>query len=189
MAQESDKIFQERVCWKLLARQSFSFFVMDGREIVEVEMPSFDPADKIFSDAFAEVDKNGSGALDKKEFREFMVQANQGKISKYLFNIIDKDHSGKVTLDEFLAFGRAMYQFVTAGDVTSYARMIFEACDKDKNGQLSMSEFCKFMKYTGNDVSVFKRKKTFKQWDSDGNGTIDFDEVVKRMEFQAKQGC
>lgn len=159
------------------------------REVIEVEMPSFDPADDIFKEAFAEADKNGSNALDKKEFRQFMKQAGQGKLSKYIFNIIDKDHSGKVSLDEFLAFGRAMYTFVANGDVTSYARMIFDACDTDKSGALSMKEFLKFMKYTGNDVSFFKRKKIFEGWDEDKDGTIDFDEVVKRMEFQAKHSA
>ena len=145
-----------------------------------------------FRETFASVDKNGNGTLDKKEFRQFMILANQEKLSKYIFEVIDKDHSGDVSIDEFLEFGQAMWDIVTKKDMTRYLRMIFDACDhgkkgpdgkETKKGYLTYKEFLKFMKYTGAKIGFFQRKSAFKNYDQDGSGTIEFNEIMAKINF------
>lgn len=152
-------------------------------ETLQVDVPTFDPSDKIFEEAFREVDTDKSGHLDKKEFHRFMVLAGQQKLSKYIFNIIDKDNNGRVSLQEFQAFGRAMFAIVQQGNLQPYLKMIFEACDKENKGYLTSSQFMKFMKYTGNKVGFFQKKKEFKNWDADGNGKIEFEEIISKINF------
>lgn len=145
-----------------------------------------------FRDAFNAVDENHNGTLDKKEFRKFMVQAGQERLSKYIFEVIDKDHSGDVSIEEFLEFGQAMWDIVTKKDMTRYLKMIFDACDKGKKGPdgkevkkgyLTYKEFLKFMKYTGAKVGFFQRKKAFRNYDEDHSGTIEFTEIMSKINF------
>ena len=148
-----------------------------------------------FREAFDKVDTNHNGRLDKKEFRQFMIQAGQERLSKYIFEVIDKDHSGDVSLDEFLEFGQAMWDIVTKKDMRRYLKMIFDACDvgskgadgkEVKKGYLTYKEFLKFMKYTGAKIGLFERKKAFKNYDEDGNGKIEFSEVMSKINFVLK---
>ena len=152
-------------------------------ETCQVDVPEFDPTAKVFEDAFREVDKDGNDQLDKKEFRRFMELAGQQKLSQYIFQIIDKDHNGKVSLGEFQEFGRAMFSIVQKGDLKPYLQMIFKACDKGNKGWLTVKEFQKFMKYSGNKVGFFQRKKEFKNWDENGNGKIEFEEIMAKIKF------
>lgn len=152
-------------------------------ETLEVALPVWDPCDEIFKTAFQQVDTDQSGFLDKKEFRQFMIQAKKEKVSKYLFNVIDKDHNGKVSLAEFLEFGRATWAIVSSGDARAYMRMLFDACDVSHKGQLTKKEFLKFMQCAGAPIGFFQRGKQFKKWDADGNGTVDFDEIMQKINF------
>ena len=155
----------------------------EERETCVVNFHKFDPADRLFEQAFHEVDHDRNGYLDKKEFREFMIHAKQEKTSKFIFNIIDKDKNGKVSLTEFLEFGQCMWAAISNGDLRPYMKMLFDACDSGNKGYLTLSEFTKFMKYTGNPVSFFKKWKEFKMWDEDGNGRVEFEEIMNRINW------
>jgi len=155
----------------------------DDRETCEVNVPAIDPTDEIFTATFQEFDTDHSGHLDKKEFHKFIAKAGQGKLSAYIFKIIDADGNGKVSLDEFLLFGRAMNAVMQHRDPGPYMRMIFDACDKGRKGKLTKSEFLKFMKYTGNKVGLFQRGKQFKAWDADKNGFVEFEEIMTKIKF------
>lgn len=156
---------------------------MSERETVCVDIQGFDPADDIFKTAFEQVDKDRNGFLDKKEFRQFMIQAKKEKVSKYMFNVIDKDRNGRVSLPEFLEFGRAMWAIISTGDSRAYMKMLFDACDTSDKGHLTKKEFLRFMKYAGSPVSFFQREKQFKKWDADGDGTVDFEEIMQKINF------
>ena len=152
-------------------------------ESVPVSVPSFDPADKIFEESFREIDRDHNGYLDKAEFKQFMIKARQQHLSKHIFKIIDKDGNGKISLEEFLAFGRVMWAVVTKNNLEPYLKMIFDACDGKKKGWLTKREFYRFLKYTGNEPSLLKRRKQFKKWDTDGNGQIEFSEIMDNIDF------
>ena len=158
-----------------------------SEEVVTVEVPSFNPADQIFQEAFHAVDKDKNGWLDKKEFREFLRQAGHGKLSKHLFHIIDRDQNGKVSLQEFQEMGRAMWAAATQLNVEPYLKMVFDAVDKGAKGYLTKKEFVKFMTYTGNKVSILKQGKQFKDWDADGDGKLTLSEIMEKFHFVLAQ--
>ena len=67
-------------------------------ETCVVNIDNFDPSDKLFVQAFHDVDTDKNGYLNKSEFRQFMIEAKQEKVSKYIFHVIDKDKTGKYHL-------------------------------------------------------------------------------------------
>jgi Ca2+-binding EF-hand superfamily protein len=119
----------------------------------------------------------------KKEFRQFLKAAHQDEQNKYLFEIIDSDGSGLVSLEEFLEWGQAVWEVSQAGDLSRWLKMLFDACDKGQKGQLNKKEFLTFMKYCGTPVGFFQRGKVFKKFDADGSGTVEFDEIIQNMHF------
>lgn len=152
-------------------------------ETCVVNIDNFDPSDKLFVQAFHDVDTDKNGYLNKSEFRQFMIEAKQEKVSKYIFHVIDKDKNGKISLDEFLEFGRVLWSVISKGELRPYMKMLFDACDTGNKGYLTLNEFQKFMKYTGNPVGFFEKRKIFKAWDQDGNGRVDFDEIMNMVNW------
>jgi Ca2+-binding EF-hand superfamily protein len=149
---------------------------------VNVNMPVLDKAmENTFREAFSSIDTDGSGELDKKEFQQFLIATGQDFGNKYLFQIVDSDHSGTISIDEFLRFGRALSDLISNGDTRRYLSLVFSSCDVGKKGTLNTAEFLKFMKYIGQPISFFDRKKILKIFDADGNGTFDFDEIVGHL--------
>jgi Ca2+-binding EF-hand superfamily protein len=150
---------------------------------VNVNMPVLDKAmESTFREAFATIDTDGSGELDKKEFQQFLAATGQDFGNKYLFQIVDSDRSGTISIEEFLRFGRALSDLISKGDVRRYLSLVFTSCDVGKKGTLNTAEFLKFMKYIGQPVSFFDRKRVLKIFDADGNGTFDFDEILINLE-------
>jgi Ca2+-binding EF-hand superfamily protein len=154
---------------------------------VAVAIPDLDPkmADS-FTQTFKRFDKNRNGRLDKEEFRAFMESLHQGDPNKYLFRIIDADRSGTVSLDEFLAWGQAVRDLAQAKDVRRWLKMVFDACDPAHTNVLNKKQFFKFMKYCGAPVAVLQRSKIFKTFDGNGNGTIEFAEIMDNVNFVIK---
>jgi Ca2+-binding EF-hand superfamily protein len=101
-----------------------------------------------------------------------------------VFDIVDSDHSGAISCDEFLRFGRSLCDISARGDLRRYLNLVFDSCDIGRKGKLTQKEFLTFMKYIGTDVGFFSEKKIFKQFDADGNGTVDFDEILAHIDVQ-----
>jgi Ca2+-binding EF-hand superfamily protein len=127
---------------------------------------------------FAKYDKNHSGHLDKQEFRQFLSECWSEPVHKYLFEIIDTDHSGSISLSEFMAWGKATWDIQRTGDQTQWLKIVFNSCDIGAKGYLNKKEFLKFLKYNNITPGFFKESATFKRLDSDGSGTIEFEECL-----------
>jgi Ca2+-binding EF-hand superfamily protein len=136
-----------------------------------------------FITLFKEADKDHDGKLSKSDFNRLVKGMGELKNAQHLFDIIDVDHDKVVSLDEFKVFAKAMSDVATNLDLTSFMGLIFKACDRGNKGHLTKGEFLKFMKYSGSPVGFFQRNKVFKKWDTDGNGTIDMDEIMGHLNF------
>lgn len=85
------------------------------------------------------MDDDRSMDLDIYEFRkaikDFRIPVNDNDIER-LFNIFDRDHSGKISYDEFLRGVR--------GEMNQFRRNLcdkaFRIMDKDKSGVLSIDD-------------------------------------------------
>jgi Ca2+-binding EF-hand superfamily protein len=152
----------------------------------EIDFPSIDfNMEDLYRKSFAKVDVDGNGRLSKKEFKQFQDECGKGFNCKYLFEIIDTDHSGTISLDEFLRFGRAIGDIVLDGDFKKWLKLIFDSCDRGKKEKLNPSEFRTFMEYVGKPLSFFDRTKTLKIFDADGSGTVDFDEIIAGLDLDS----
>jgi Ca2+-binding EF-hand superfamily protein len=149
----------------------------------QFEMPNIDLVmETQFRELFTKLDTDGNGQLSKKEFRAFAAQCDPPISSPYLFEIIDTNQNGNISIEEFLAFGRTLMPMVLGGDFEGYLKLVFESCDKGTKGKLTPAEFRKFMKYVGQPVGFFSRGKTLKIFDTDGSGTIDFNEIMEGVD-------
>lgn len=145
-------------------------------------------AQKTYEELFNNLDVDHTGTLNKNEFKKFLQLANIPKSrAKYIFEIVDTDNSGEISYDEYEKFVTRCYLLMNKGMIKEYVRMWFDACDKDKDGALNMDEFVHFIKCCAGKINVLNRKKQFKEWDSDGNGKIDFDEIMSKIIFKIQK--
>ncbi|KAH0793772.1 EF hand family protein [Histomonas meleagridis] len=145
-------------------------------------------------EAFNLFDQDHSGYLDKKEFEAFLKAAGKKEHAKYLYKIVDSNHDGKISFDEFWAFMQTMIQIQLHRDLSGYLRMIFDACDHGKGrgrdgreikkGYLTRKEFFKFLEITTakkhNFLDNFLNSLRF---DRNGDGKITFEEIMTQCRF------
>lgn len=139
---------------------------------------------------FQKYDKNGDGRLVKKEFVQWLVDGGtKKKVAKRLFYVADSNNDESLSFDEFKHFAQIQHDMIVKNDVKSYAKLIYTSVKsrgKYPNG-LTKKEFLKFMKLMNTPVGFFDRRKIFKKYDADKNGTIDFDEIMSKINFKQQK--
>jgi Ca2+-binding EF-hand superfamily protein len=127
--------------------------------------------------SFKKYDKDGSGALDKQEFRLFIKECWKAPTNQYLFEIIDIDHSGGISLAEFVAWRQTTWEIENNGDQRAWLKLIFDSCDKGKKGYLNQKELMKWLKYNDAAPGRLAQSKIFKKYDVDGKGFVTWEQV------------
>ena len=96
-------------------------------------------------EAFNMFDEDGSGDIDKKEFRKLVqtlgLQLNEKKINE-LIGEIDKDGSGTIDYDEFFLM-MSKFQFGKDSDILLHLVNSFNEYDKDMDMNISAEDFKK----------------------------------------------
>jgi calcium-dependent protein kinase len=132
---------------------------------------------------FVKIDKNGNGTLSLEEFTNAFGEFQQKigikqKLSneeiEKLFKAIDANNNGVIDYSEFVAIFAEHYIFKTE----KYLRMAFEKFDLDKNGKINAMELRNILG-GGSIVSLDKVEKIIKQADINGDGELDYNEVLK----------
>jgi Ca2+-binding EF-hand superfamily protein len=121
----------------------------------------------VFVQTFREFDANGDGHIDCDELDKgfkFMGQRVSKEQLKQIIDAVDDDKSGAVEWPEFLKIMRMMYP---------HKRIEFER--KFYVPALDYPEF------TRDEIDVFI--KAFRQFDLDGNGCIDADELTTALKY------
>ncbi|MBA0581764.1 hypothetical protein Gorai_023935 [Gossypium raimondii] len=96
----------------------------------------------------ADVDKDGSGAIDFDEF-VYMMTAKIGErdtkeeLTK-AFQIIDQDNNGKISAQDIERIANELGVNLTKKEIQD----MIEEADKDNDGEVSMDEFMRMMKRT-----------------------------------------
>ncbi|KAH0789692.1 EF hand family protein [Histomonas meleagridis] len=132
--------------------------------------------------SFNGIDSDKNGYLSKQEISQFM-QANQldPRFVEAIFKLFDKNQDGELCFDEFLEYIDACNK--SAIDPTYLFKMIFEAIDVDHDGSLDAAEMVEFGKLTGFPMTLEQAQEDIKVLDNDGNGKLDFQELLKAFGF------
>lgn len=139
---------------------------------------------KLLKQQFAVIDKNGSGTITYSELRKGLkdggMQLTEAQLEQFL-DAIDKDKDGIIDYQEFI---NAMSHTETGYNASDLARA-FDHFDADGNGILTKQELARALEEYY-DLEEQEIREIIRMADTDGNGTIDFDEFVAVM--QQSQG-
>ncbi|KUL87460.1 hypothetical protein ZTR_04532 [Talaromyces verruculosus] len=127
------------------------------------------------------MDKDGNGEITAEELKEVMRSLGQNPTESELQDIVnelDVDHTGTIDFDEFLTM---MIHKGKATDEEAELRAAFEVFDQDGSGTISADEMRRVMKSIGEELTDAEIDEMIKEADTDGNGTIDYQEFVHLM--------
>lgn len=137
--------------------------------------------------AFEKFDEDHSGNLDVHEFHKAIRSLGLGysfEDAENLFNMMDEDGNGVMSMQEFLAHCReyinnsAQAAAEQPMDAESRARLAFRRYDKDANGWLDVNEFLQAIRDLGLGTTLEDAEQLFSMVDEDGSGTMDENEFV-----------
>jgi len=132
---------------------------------------------------FVKMDTNGNGSLSFDEFKESFEEFQKNAIYirkkldsesiEKLFQSIDANDNGVIDYSEFLAVFAENHLYKTE----KYLRMAFEKFDLDKNGKINAEELRKILG-GGSLVALSKIETIISQADTDGDGELDYMEIL-----------
>ncbi|KAL5248187.1 hypothetical protein ACHWQZ_G017385 [Mnemiopsis leidyi] len=133
-------------------REAFSLFDKDGDgTITTTELGTVmkslgqSPCESDLQDMINEVDADGNGTIDFKEFLEMMTkhmkEADCDQELREAFKVFDRNGDGKITADELKTVMHNLGETLTDEEID---QMIEEA-DTNKDGYVDYEEFCIMM--------------------------------------------
>jgi len=131
-----------------------------------------------YKDAFAIFDKDGDGTISTSELAQAMKSLGQNPSDaeiQDMINEVDVDQSGTVDFEEFL---KMMTTETKGVDLEQEMRSAFKVFDVDGSGTISPDEIFKLMASLGENLSEEEIKSMVKEVDSNGDGSIDYEEFV-----------
>ncbi|XP_008782318.2 probable calcium-binding protein CML18 [Phoenix dactylifera] len=134
---------------------------------------------------FARYDANGDGKISPSELAD-VLRALGSEVSdeelKAMMAELDSDGDGFVTLKEFAAFHRGLGGATGGGDGREgELKDAFAMYDLDRDGLISEKELHLVLKRLGEKCSVQDCSRMIRSVDSDGDGSVNFDEFKMMM--------
>ena len=136
---------------------------------------------KGYKDLFYLIDNDKSGYIDIQELADIMkalgLTPNQAELIG-IIEEVDKDHSGKIELKEFLdLFSRKIKNPDTEEDLIE----TFKKFDTDGNGLITAKELRHVMATLGENMTEEEADEMIREADKDEDGYINYQEFVKIM--------
>ena len=106
-----------------------------------------DSADELVAqveEVFSNIDTDNNGYIEHEEFVRAALDKNvllDDKVLRFIFEFLDKDDSGQITLDEL----KRVFGVCAGKDTENKLRRIIEEIDTDNNGEISFDEFKRMM--------------------------------------------
>jgi calmodulin len=136
-----------------------------------------------YTDAFKLFDADGNGHIDAKELQEVLqkigIEATLEQAQEMIAEV-DKDKNGTIELPEFIEMMEKHDAQEEADDIEGL-QMAFRAFDIDGNGRIDREELAQVMKNLGQELTAEEIDAMMKEADTDGDGTIDFEEFKALM--------
>jgi Ca2+-binding EF-hand superfamily protein len=101
-----------------------------------------------------ELDLDGDGDITKDEFIKWIVKQNDtepgvDELAQILFDMFDTDHSGSISVQEFIEKMQRVAKDLSLEDITMIAREL----DEDQSGSIEMVEFKEFLEKHSEDFA------------------------------------
>ncbi|KAJ9670759.1 hypothetical protein PVL29_026969 [Vitis rotundifolia] len=136
-------------------KEAFDLFDTDGSGTIDAKELNvamralgFEMTEEQITQMIADVDKNGSGAIDFDEFAHMMTAKIGERDSREelmkAFHIIDQDQNGKISSMDIKRITEELGEKFSTREIEE---MIREA-DQDSDGEVSAEEFMRMMKRT-----------------------------------------
>lgn len=130
---------------------------------------------------FKKFDVNGDGKISAEELGSIMGSlgspATEEELS-IMIREVDSDEDGFINLQEFVALNT---KDVNYDEVLDNLRDAFHVFDTDKSGSISAEELKDVLMSLGEECTLAECRKMISGVDSDGNGTVSFDEFKVMM--------
>ncbi|XP_071720264.1 probable calcium-binding protein CML13 [Rutidosis leptorrhynchoides] len=136
-------------------KEAFELFDTDNNGTIDAKELSnamralgFEMTREQINQMIADVDKDGSGAIDFDEFVYMMTDKIGERTSKQeltkAFNIIDHDKNGKISISDIKSIARELGVRFTDAEIN----IMMEAADRDADGEVNLDEFMRMMQTT-----------------------------------------
>jgi len=137
-----------------------------------------------FRKYFNMFDKEKKGFIHTSQVGQIlrtMGQAFEDRDLKQLIKEFDSDGSGQIEFEEFAAL---VARFVVEEDSTGMEeelREAFRLYDKEGNGYINVSDLRNILRQLDDNISEDELDEMIADIDTDGSGTVDFDEFMEMM--------
>ncbi|XP_068637111.1 caltractin-like [Aristolochia californica] len=136
-------------------KEAFELFDTDGSGTIDAKELNvamralgFEMTEEQINQMIADVDKDGSGAIDFDEFVHMMTakigeRDTKEELSK-AFRLIDQDNNGKISAADIEQIAKELGESLTAPEI----REMIEEADRNGDGEVDVDEFFRMMKRT-----------------------------------------
>jgi Ca2+-binding EF-hand superfamily protein len=138
----------------------------------------------ILKKAFDSFDREKSGSISTETVEEIlrlMGQPFNKKILEEMIEEVDEDKSGRLEFEEFIILAA---KFIIEEDdeaMQKELREAFRLYDKEGNGYIPTTCLREILKELDDQLSDAELDIMIEEIDSDGSGTVDFDEFMEMM--------
>lgn len=134
--------------------------------------------------AFDSFDSGKNGSISTEmvaDILRLMGQPFNKKILDELIDEVDADKSGRLEFDEFVTLAAKFIVEEDAEALEKELREAFRLYDKEGNGYIPTSCLREILRELDDQLTKEELDMMIEEIDSDGSGTVDFDEFMEMM--------
>ncbi|KRY13939.1 Troponin C, isoform 2 [Trichinella patagoniensis] len=168
-----------------LSFQNFNQKIMTSEAVEEALSQLSNEQIEQFRKYFNMFDKEKKGYIHTSQVGQIlrtMGQAFEDRDLKQLIKEFDTDGSGEIEFEEFAALvARFVMQEDDSANMEEELREAFRLYDKEGNGYINVSDLRDILRALDENITEDELDEMIAEIDTDGSGTVDFDEFMEMM--------
>ncbi|KRZ75908.1 Troponin C, isoform 2 [Trichinella papuae] len=168
-----------------LSFQNFIQKIMTSEAVEEALSQLSNEQIEQFRKYFNMFDKEKKGYIHTSQVGQIlrtMGQAFEDRDLKQLIKEFDTDGSGEIEFEEFAALvARFVMQEDDSANMEEELREAFRLYDKEGNGYINVSDLRDILRALDENITEDELDEMIAEIDTDGSGTVDFDEFMEMM--------